>query len=121
MVEHAPVASSVEDMKVSTEHKFISQPQLDFRDYMRRPQLIATFDWSTTHSVGAKLYGRDVPFGMLANTARRAKEAFRFFRGDIVVTIKLNGTICHAGRLVATFTPFFAVAGDGVRVAHKNQ
>jgi hypothetical protein len=116
MVENKAVTSEITDAKSVHDHKFVAQPSLNFEDYMMRPQLIATFDWSITDPTGTEIFGRAIPFALNTNTAKRALEAFRYLRTDAVTTLKLNGTPFHAGRLAMCFGP---LSGDSSRMVTK--
>lgn len=85
--------------------KIMGQPQLNFDDFLLRDQWIADFDWSITDSVGTLLYARPLPNGMLVNTARRAFDAFRFRKMDALVTLKVQSTQFHSGRIAGLTVP----------------
>jgi hypothetical protein len=89
----------------TSDTKIIGQPQLDFCHFMERDQWLANFEWKTSYPVGDILYTRPVPFGLLKNTAQRAVDAFRYFKMDAVITIKVQATQFHQGRLCLMSMP----------------
>lgn len=89
----------------TSDTKIIGQPQLDFCHFLERDQWIANFEWKTNDPIGEVLYDRPVPFGMFKNTAQRAIEAFRYFKMDAVVTVKIQATQFHQGRLCLMSMP----------------
>merc|ERR1719263_866792 len=93
----------------TSDTKIIGQPQLDFCHFMERDQWLANFEWKTSYPVGDVLYTRPVPFGLLKNTAQRAVEAFRYFKMDAVVTIKVQATQFHQGRLCLMSMPMTVI------------
>jgi hypothetical protein len=105
MQERFQPESKVEGVRSFDSHSFLSQPQLTFNDFMERPQLIHAFEWSVSDAKNAILYGITLPFSAMENTANRAISAFRYFKSDIELTIKINATRFHAGRIIAYFVP----------------
>ena len=105
MVEVSDQKAHVSDAAVSRAHTFVSQPQLSFTHFMERPQLLGSFVWATTDAVGTVLYSKNAPHGLLDNTAAVARNAFKLFKCDFCVTVKVNATPFHAGRLTAYFVP----------------
>jgi hypothetical protein len=117
MVETASSTTLVQGVQVSQDYKMVSQPELNFRDFLARHQLLGTTTWSVVNPIGASLFARDVPFGMMDNTSERAKDSFRYGKYDLHITMKVNATSFHAGRLVMFFvplsTPAQAIASHG--------
>jgi hypothetical protein len=105
MVETAPLLSQVTGVRPNTGYSMLAQPTLTFDDFIMRPQLLATTDWAVTDTVGTTLFGKDLPFGVLQNTSQRAMDAFRLSQVDVAITVKVNGTVFHAGRMCLAIVP----------------
>jgi hypothetical protein len=105
MVENAGVTTTLAQASVVNEQKYIAQPSLSFEDYMKRPQLAHVFKWYTADTVGTPKYGGNVPLQLTTNTSAKAVAAFRLLRCDMAITVKLNATPFHAGRLICAFYP----------------
>lgn len=117
MAETAPVESKITDLVPSQAYEYIAQPQLSFVDFFNRRQLMAVTSWTTTQTVGDTLFNRDVPFGLMTNTAERAQESFRLGMFDeIEFTVTVTGTPFHAGRLIVYFVPL----GDISTIEHTH-
>jgi len=105
MVENAGATTTLAGATTVNEQKYIAQPSLSFEDYMKRPQLVHLANWSTTDVVGHTITYFSVPFGLVNNTSAKAVAAFKLLRCDLALTVKLNGTPFHAGRLICSFYP----------------
>lgn len=105
MVETAPLLSHVTGVRPNTGYSMLAQPTLTFDDFIMRPQLLATTDWAVTDVMGTTLFAKDLPFGVLQNTSQRAMDAFRLSQVDIAITVKVNGTVFHAGRMCLSIVP----------------
>lgn len=96
--------------------------EMSFNYLKSIPALIKTFAWTTADDPNTNLYSqtlapfdiasRDVvSFGGSSGTSLTMppfaylSRYFRYYRGGIVLTIKLVKTQFHSGRLVVTFTP----------------
>lgn len=105
MAETAASTTIVEGVQVSQDYKMVSQPELNFQDFLSRHQLLGTTSWSVVQPIGTPIFSRDVPFGMMDNTSERAKDSFRYGKYDLHITMKVNATSFHAGRLIMFFVP----------------
>jgi hypothetical protein len=105
MVELEEQKVSVADVKADNAYQFVGQPQLNFRHFMERPQLLTVVHWPTTAVTGTTLFSEEVPHDLLQNTAATARLAFQLFKSDVSITVKVNGTRFHAGRLICYFVP----------------
>jgi len=86
-----------------------SIPKMDLDFGLESKVLRKVVDWTTAQPKGTKLFSVSVPAGILKlgnqrNLQNMAFDNFMFWRGNVKMTIKVNGTPFQQGMLVGAFT-----------------
>jgi hypothetical protein len=101
----APIVIEDNDAETVRTHN-ISFMTPTLTDYVSRVYPIANFTWDGTQQIGAQLALIDLPDVFFDFRAIREKLAkFRYLRASIKITIRLNGTSFHYGKLIAGWSP----------------
>lgn len=92
---------------VSALPKHIIETPWTLLDLVARESLLNTYSWSTASTWGSPLYFVPVmdPTMQSIGTMVHPFSCMNYWRGSPVITIKLNGTQFHCGRLIAYFVP----------------
>lgn len=72
---------------------------------LKRPLNFGTYTWSDTATLGTTLYCVK-PWAALEDKLAQYLHRFRFCRFDVKMTIMLNTTMMHSGKLVAWWLPY---------------
>jgi len=84
----------------------LALPSVTLQRFLERPYLVGSFTWSKTNKVGPlweyipfpdTLYASNILYDKLQNIF--------FIKGDVEITIRVNGTQMHYGRLLAGWLP----------------
>jgi hypothetical protein len=103
-VEEAPVTDMNENVVVEAIQSTSKEVSLDA--FIKRPYLIQTVAWPATAVIGTNLMTIVVPDALYAiPTFREKLDKFAFWAPDVEITIRVNGTGLHYGRLVAFWIP----------------
>lgn len=74
--------------------------------WLSRPYPVSNFSWTSTHSEGNRIGSVEFPYALLNIEAIRLKLAnIRYFRAGVKISIRLNGTKFHYGKLLAVWFP----------------
>jgi len=74
--------------------------------FITRPILIGTYAWTAAQTVGANLFSIVLPDAIYNNANFQTKlNRFAFWAPDFEITLRVNGTGLHYGRLVAFWAP----------------
>ena len=96
------------DMNENVETEIIQSAakEENLESFLKRPFLISTVAWAASHVIGTNLVTLVLPDALTAITAFKDKlQKFAFWAPDFEVTIRVNGTGLHYGRLVAFWVP----------------
>jgi len=78
----------------------------DLDAFIKRPVLIGTYAWTAAQTVGTNIFSIILPNAIYNNANFQAKlNRFAFWAPDFEVTLRVNGTGLHYGRLVAFWAP----------------
>jgi hypothetical protein len=81
-------------------------PKIDLPMFLSRPFVIGEFDFTAAMAFKTKVFEIDVPFILRQNVYLNYKTAgVAFWRPNTEVTIRINGTAMHYGRLVFWWLP----------------
>lgn len=74
--------------------------------WLSRPYPVLNFSWTSTQSEGKRIGSVEFPYALLNIDAIRLKLAnIRYFRAGVKISIRLNGTKFHYGKLLAVWFP----------------
>jgi len=77
----------------------------EIQTFLQRPRLIDNFDWTSTGTAGTVAY-YNFPQVLLNDASIKNKlQNFTYFRGDPKITILVNGTAYHYGKMRMTWYP----------------
>lgn len=80
--------------------------QSNIKDFLARPRLIYSYDWASSQPVGAGIIIN--PLGQYFRSAIPWSKVYgyKYFKADIEVQIRTNGTKFHYGALAYNYVPF---------------
>jgi len=78
-------------------------PDLDM--FLKRPIILGTYNWASTATLGQQLQTWIFPDVLFTTTMMNKLEKMAFWRPDIEITIRMNGTPMHYGKLVFAWIP----------------
>lgn len=85
---------------------FNNAPLVDFPMIIDRPYIIGRFSWSAANTFKSQVLNLSLPGALLGNTLFYRKINYlAFWRPDIEISFRINGTPMHYGRLVACWIP----------------
>jgi len=82
-----------------------TMPLPDLNQFLCRPIFIASNVWSTTDAIGVTKGNYAFPNVLFTNTMMNKLEKIAFWKPDIEISIRMNGTPMHFGRLVFAWIP----------------
>lgn len=84
-------------------------------DFLSRPFMIDQFAWTTNDSQFTLLKDWSFPYELFKRPALINKmRNFQYFRGNLRVSLRINSTRFHYGRLAMTFSPNLRNVNEGV-------
>lgn len=102
-----------EDANVSQDKQYIKAPVPNpyetetIKDWLSRPYPIAHVRWSSASAVGDRLTSAQFPQDLFAIDSVWDKvKNFHFFRANVKISIRMNGTKTHYGKLIAMWSPY---------------
>ncbi len=90
---------------VADQGGYIAMPTFSAVDMLMREQLIHTGSWSTTDAESTPLWSASVPNGLFAFVAQKAVDMYQYYRMKTHITIKVQATAFHSGRLIGFHVP----------------
>lgn len=96
---------------------------ISLHDFLQRPFVIEQFVWANTDAQFSLLKTWNFPYALFSRPAIARKLAnFQYFRGNIKITLKINATRFHYGKLLLSFSPNLSnttvAATPGVSFVH---
>jgi hypothetical protein len=87
-----------------------SMPPVNLDMFLKRPYALTTFDWVATNTVGTLMSTISLPAAFVSAipTINDKLSYIAFWRPDMEIAIRLNGTKMHYGRLIACWVPMDA-------------
>lgn len=82
-----------------------TMPKPDLDIFLKRPIILGTYNWASTAALGTSLATWQFPDVMFTTTMQAKLEKMAFWRPDIEITIRMNGTPMHYGKLVFAWIP----------------
>lgn len=77
-------------------------------DFLSRPHIISQFIWTNSQPAFQPIQGWSFPHCLLSlPSVLRKIQNFQYFRGNIKLALRVNGTPFHYGRLLLSFNPNF--------------
>ena len=77
------------------------------KDWLSRPYPLKHVRWSSSSGVGDLLASAEFPQDLFAiDTLWDKVKNFRFFRANVKISIRMNGTKTHYGKLIAMWSPY---------------
>jgi len=88
------------------EYEYLNtMPSPDLDMFLCRPQIIATVNWATTDALGQSMGVYNFPTVLFTTTYMNKLEKMAFWRPDVEISIRMNGTPMHYGRIVFAWVP----------------
>lgn len=78
------------------------------KDFLGRPKLLVTGSWTSALASDTNIWTQDI--GSLLNSVTMWSEkvkGFRLFKGDFIVTIRVNATAFYQGQLILHYIPMY--------------
>lgn len=85
----------------------------DIIQWISRPMLVKQFDWVAGTPSGHRIAALRFPYELFQNSTIQAKmKNFKYFRAGIKISIRVNGTRFHYGKLLFMWSPQSNATGD---------
>lgn len=93
------------DLEVVGENFNDTMPRVDLDMYIRRPLALLKIPWASSDALGAQLGTLNFPTDQFTTAYRAKIQQTAFWRPDVELTFRLNGTPMHYGKLVVAWIP----------------
>lgn len=111
--EHVETITTFNDENVPHEDESLidasvfnnTMPLPDLNKFLERPLLIDVQNWSTTDAIGSARAVYNFPSALFSTTFMDKLEKIAFWRPDIEITIRMNGTPMHYGKILFGWIP----------------
>lgn len=90
------------------EEKYIvnnTMPRPDLDNFLKRPIVVANVAWNSSATIGSNMGSYIFPDVLFTTTYMNKLEKIAFWRPDIEISIRMNGTPMHYGKLVFAWIP----------------
>lgn len=95
---------------------FNNAPPVDLPMLIERPYTLEVFSWLPAWTEGTSVFSTSMPANILANTILYQRISnIAFWRPDFEITIRVNGTPMHYGRLVFCWIPQASLLDSGYK------
>jgi len=85
-----------------------SMPNVDLPMFLSRPVIVAVYNWTAAQTMGTAftpIVFPDIFYTVAGGALQEKLNKISFFRPDIEITVRVNGTLFHYGRLVFCWIP----------------
>lgn len=111
--EHVETITTFNDQNINHEDSMLipatifnnTMPVPDLNKFLERPILIDIQNWATTDPIGVSRGIYNFPSVLFTNTFMDKLEKVAFWRPDIEVTVRMNGTPMHYGKILFGWIP----------------